>query len=75
MNEHTRKYYCSYIDDVLPWNTFYDNNGDTNFCVIDRFNTIWFPVFMIGQYGQPTSFIAWNNTPMLKPLLETLFQE
>lgn len=70
----TKQHYCIDIDDVDAWTLYYTNQCSTDFSVIDETNTIWFPVFMIDQYGNPSDLLGWNNTPMMKPLLETLFQ-
>lgn len=70
----TKEFYVHDIDDVDGWDLYYENSNDLDYCVIDILKTIWFPVFMVDQYNSPTSFIGWNNSPMLDKLKESLFK-
>lgn len=71
----TRKFYVYDIDDVDGWNLYYENSNNIDYCVLDNDNVIWFPVFMIDQYNNPSAFIGWNNSPMLDKLKESLFKD
>lgn len=70
----TKEFYVYDIDDVDGWDLYYKNTNNMNYCILDRDNVIWFPVFMVGEIGEPTDFIGWNNTPMLDKLKESLFK-
>lgn len=70
----TREFYVYDIDDVDGWNLFYENSNNLDFCVLDKDNVIWFPVFMVDEIGHPTDFIGWNNSQMLDKLKESLFK-